>query len=977
MNTWLRVAGKELAGFFSAPTAYIFFAAFLVAVLFDFFWVETFFARNIADVRPMFAVMPILMIFLSSAITMRLWSEERRAGTLEILLTAPVTPLRLVLGKFLACLGLVAIALALTLPIPLCVSLIGGLDWGPVLGGYVAALFLAAAYIAIGLFVSARSENQIVSLIVSSLICTAFYLIGSGALTDLVGNRGAEWLQLLATGARFESITHNIINLHNLYYYVSLVGVFLALNVYAIEKMRWAGNRASGPHRRRAMVTGLLCINLIAANVPLHAFTSARADITHDRVYSISDATKNYLAQLREPLLIRGYFSAKTHPLLAPLVPRLRDLIKEYAIAGNGRVRVEFVDPHDDPDVEREAGEKYGIRPVPFQTASKYQSSVVNSYFDILIQYGDQFEVLGFKDLIDIKAQSETNVQVNLRNPEYDITRAIKKVIQSYQGADNLFTNLPKVTFTGYLTPDDQLPETLQKVHKELNTAFKEFKEKAGDKFAIRFEDPDAGNGALAKELREKYGFRPMTTSILDDRRFWFYMVLEADGKMVQIPLPEELDSGDIKRGLQAALKRFSRGFLKSVAIYAPKAGPDLSRFGIPSQGQGSKHYTLLRDRLAQDFELVDTDLKSGAVPEQADFLLVLSPENLDEKQTFAIDQFLMRGGSVLIAGSPYKIAMRGRLSASKVPTGLEDWLKHEGIEFQDGMVLDPQNSAFPVPVQRNLGGFIINEAQLVDYPYFSDLRADGLDQESGLLTGIDQLTVNWASPILTPTDEQHGRRVIHLLRSSDKSWTSNDLNIQPDFQAYGALGFAAQGERSARDIGVVVEGQFDSYFKDKPSPLLQEDAKDQHDGKEESDKAQSARLDRVIERSPDSSRIILISSGTFMSDEIIDLVSSTMGTRYRTPVQLIENAIDWSLEDRGLLAIRGRAEFAHTLPPLERSGQMFWEYTTYALVLAGLVIVWLIYRMRRRHAERTFKSWLNAGGSNNSGLNVKGGAES
>src|SRR3546814_1424168 len=103
--------------------------------LFVFFWVETFFARNIADVRPLFEWMPLLLIFLVSALTMRLWSEERRSGTLEFLLTSPVRPAYLVLGKFLACLGLVAIALALTLPLPLTVAQLGPLDWGPVAGG--------------------------------------------------------------------------------------------------------------------------------------------------------------------------------------------------------------------------------------------------------------------------------------------------------------------------------------------------------------------------------------------------------------------------------------------------------------------------------------------------------------------------------------------------------------------------------------------------------------------------------------------------------------------------------------------------------------------------------------------------------------------------------------------------------------------------------------------------------------------------
>ena len=161
-------------------------------------------------------------------------------------------------------------------------------------------------------------------------------------------------------------------------------------------------------------------------------------DLTQGRIYTLSDATRGYLAELREPLLVRGYFSASTHPLLAPLVPQLRDLLAEYAVAGRGRVRVEFVDPHDDPAVEQEAASRYGIRPVPFQTATKYQAAVVNSYFDVLVSYGDQYQVLGFRDLIDVKARSEGDFEVALKNPEYDITRAIRKVIDTYQGGDSL-----------------------------------------------------------------------------------------------------------------------------------------------------------------------------------------------------------------------------------------------------------------------------------------------------------------------------------------------------------------------------------------------------------------------------------------------------------------------------------------------------------------------------------------------------------
>lgn len=127
-----RIARKEIALFFSAPIAYLFLAAFAGITLFTFFWGEAFFARNIADVRPLFEWMPLLLIFLASTLTMRLWSEERRTGTLEHILTQPVPLWHFVVGKFLGCLTLLVIALLMTLPLPITVSILGDLDWGPV-----------------------------------------------------------------------------------------------------------------------------------------------------------------------------------------------------------------------------------------------------------------------------------------------------------------------------------------------------------------------------------------------------------------------------------------------------------------------------------------------------------------------------------------------------------------------------------------------------------------------------------------------------------------------------------------------------------------------------------------------------------------------------------------------------------------------------------------------------------------------------
>jgi ABC-2 type transport system permease protein len=184
----LSVTRKELSTYFRSPMALIFLGAYLVVTLFAFFWVETFFARNIADLRPLFRWIPMLTIFLVAALTMRQWSEEQRSGTLEVLLTLPVHGAALVLGKFLAILALVALALALTLFLPITVEILGPLDWGPVVGGYLAALLMAAAYAAIGLFVSSRTDNQIVSLIVTVFVGGLLYLVGSSAATGLVGD---------------------------------------------------------------------------------------------------------------------------------------------------------------------------------------------------------------------------------------------------------------------------------------------------------------------------------------------------------------------------------------------------------------------------------------------------------------------------------------------------------------------------------------------------------------------------------------------------------------------------------------------------------------------------------------------------------------------------------------------------------------------------------------------------------------------
>jgi ABC-2 type transport system permease protein len=987
----LKIAGKELTGFFASPAAFLFLAAFLGATLFIFFWVATFFERNLADVRPLFQWMPILLIFLVAALTMRAWAEERRSGTLELLLTSPTAPSELVLGKFLGCLGLVLIALVLTLPLPITVALLGPLDWGPVIGGYVAAIVLAGAYVAIGLWVSCRTDNQIVSLILSVIVTGALYLIGSDALTSLVGYRAGEWLRAIGVGARFVSITRGVLDLRDLYYYLSITAAFLILNRLSLEMLRWAGNPPNAGHRRWYAVAGLLALNALAANLWLDQIGWARVDLTSGKLYTLSEATHNYLAQVQEPLLIRGYFSAATHPLLAPLVPQLRDLLREYAVAGGNRVRVEFVDPHDDPKVEAEANSRYNIRPVPFQVSGKYQASVVNSYFDILIAYGDQYQVLNFRDLIDVKERSETDISVELKNPEYATTSAIRKVLLSYQGSGGVFDTLRQpVSFTGYLSAAGNLPDPLPQARTALEAALGEIAHESGGKFKFVMKDPDS-DPALAARLTKDFGFRPIAMSLSDIKPFWFYMTIGDERGIEQVPMPAELDQASFKSTLESAVKRLAPGFLKTVAVVSP---PPSEQNMMPGGEGAGRTFSMLRHSLADSARWLDADLSSGQVPSEADLLMVLDPVSLGTKQVFAIDQFLMQGGTVLLAAAPTDVEVQQSIRARPVKSGLEDWLGAYGLSYGKGLVLDQQSGALPIPVQRDVGGYSVDEIELAKYPYIVDVRGRGLNATSPITDTLGQLDVPWAAPVLVDAQRNQGRRVTPLLRSSDLSWLSDSNDLMPDYETYPDLGFAPVKAAGPQQLAVMVEGQFDSMFANKPSPLLPPPATanagtDAAPNASTAPKAVAGKaaagkpgvaakggkpdaagkaadasatppahaeekpvIDRVIQHSPDSARLILLGSSAMLSDTAIRLIGETFGTTYNKPTEFVQNVVEWSLEDQGLLSIRGREHFARTLVPLSRQAQSFWEYFNYAAVLGGLTLIWLLNRRRRRAAS-------------------------
>jgi ABC-2 type transport system permease protein len=239
MRGILTVARRELGGYFATPVAYVFIVIFLVLSGALTFNAGNFFDRGQADLVPFFTFLPWLFLLLTPAITMRLWAEERRAGTIETLLTLPISTAAAVVGKFLAALAFTAIALALTFPLVITVNYLGNPDNGVIAAGYIAALLVAACFLAVGGAMSALTRNQVIAFVLGAAVCFLFTLFGSPIVTDLFGGRlPADLLagmKRVALIERFNGIVRGVVSLRDLVFFLTFIGFWLFVTVQVVE----------------------------------------------------------------------------------------------------------------------------------------------------------------------------------------------------------------------------------------------------------------------------------------------------------------------------------------------------------------------------------------------------------------------------------------------------------------------------------------------------------------------------------------------------------------------------------------------------------------------------------------------------------------------------------------------------------------------------------------------------------------------
>lgn len=236
MRRTLTIAKREFIGYFNGPAAYIVICLFMI-VMGLFFW-NPFFLVNRVSVRGMFDLISVLMLPTAPALTMGLLAEEKRTGTIEVLLTMPLRDTEVVVGKFLASFGLLLVLLALTLPYPISASTLGQLDWGPVVSGYVGVALQGGAMLAIGLLASSWTENQLIAFFTGGMLCFAFWIVGR--FLPFVPSDVASVLEWFWFDYHYDNLVRGVIDSRDVLFFLSVIGFGLVLAFRSLERRRWS-----------------------------------------------------------------------------------------------------------------------------------------------------------------------------------------------------------------------------------------------------------------------------------------------------------------------------------------------------------------------------------------------------------------------------------------------------------------------------------------------------------------------------------------------------------------------------------------------------------------------------------------------------------------------------------------------------------------------------------------------------------------
>lgn len=370
MSNVLTIFRRDLGAYFTSPIGYIFMIVYLLISVG--LYITSFFTFPVADMRPYFDNLPILLCVFIPAVTMRVWAEERKENTWELLLTFPMRARELVIGKFLASLVFFSLTLAATITVPIMLASLGNPDNGTIFCGYFGTLLLGAFFLAIGIFFSGFFKDQIVAFVVTLLTCFSVFLLGTNFIASYLDGMkaglGSTLSQLVGVFDHYAAATRGVLEMGDVLYFVAWTVLFLVLNVMYIE----GRGRPKSKSIFAVAVTLCLAIGLLF-NWLISSQSFGRFDLTEDKVFTVSSASKNILSKLNSPVQVTLYITPKDKmPTgMTQVEQNIADKMEELRVASGNKIAYKAVymeaanvltpqepDKPEDADKKKEGEEK-------------------------------------------------------------------------------------------------------------------------------------------------------------------------------------------------------------------------------------------------------------------------------------------------------------------------------------------------------------------------------------------------------------------------------------------------------------------------------------------------------------------------------------------------------------------------------------------------------------------------------------------
>lgn len=820
----ISIFNRELSSYFNSPIAYIFIVVFVL--LTNGMFMSQFFLRGNADMRYFFNLIPMLLCVFIPAITMRLWAEEKRGNTFELLLTFPMETYKLVLGKYGASLVFYLISLAGTLFIPIMLFAVGKPDMGPIVGGYLGSLLVGAFFLSVGIFISGLCKDQIVSFIVAMMACFFFYLSGLDFMASLIDG----WLpgvghfikMNFGMTRHFESFQKGVIDNRDILYFVVMTTVFLALNIFSIEdrlrpKAKVFFSVAVGVCIAISMIT-----NSLFMDIPL-----GRYDLTENKLYTITDSTKEILKGLRAPVLVKLYISRKESmpTALKNLEQDIVDQFEELSVFSGGNLsyrvfHMEAVQRRTDDEKGEDTFEdklqKKGISPFQVQSIEQDEVGIKLIYSSIAIAYKEKEEAI----ISRIIPQSTNNLEYELISRVYRMT----------------LEKTPKIALVA-----------------------------------------------------------PYTTKQADAR-------------------------------IQAMMKKLGQS--------------------LPDQYKEDKFRYLGAMMRYEDYEVNRIRLtEEEPIPEGTDTLIIVAPEELNDRQRYEINYFLASGGNVVISAQGYKYSYQstGRqgvnVTPQKINHGLNELLKNYGVTISEKILMDDQSDTISISGAMNFGPFEVSIP--VKLPIQVLVTGETMNHDVSITSRLSKFLYLWGSAL-----EVDGEKIAALKLKQTELFTSSKNSWLVEHQGgplkaidlqKGALGYEGR-----QILGTLLEGQFPDAFSGKDAPQWPKEEEEDAESIDESVEETVEKKD--LELKP--GKLLVIGCSKMFEESII---------RNGGMASLFMNTVDATTLGAELIKIRGRQPVSRSINRVNKMKKLWYRFLTMLLVPISVVSLGSIRAVLRRKEKEDY----------------------